>query len=411
MIKRLLQPRLEAVLDSSRVVYLTGARQSGKTTLVRNLAEEKGLTYSTLDRPDLLSAARDDPFGFIENRQRPLVIDEAQYAPQLLKAIKVAVDSDNTPGQFLLTGSSNLMAMPSVSESLAGRMLTVPLHTLSQAEIEASEGNFLDLLLSQGRPDMPDRTESRQRTIERIVLGGYPEIVSHNMGRRTRMEKMVSYIDSVIKRDIRELSNIRDAEDVPALLAMIASRSANLINVSDLSRDLKISNVTVGRYLNFLKQVYLVKSLPSWRPRRFESRLIKSPKIYICDTGLMAAILKFDSSTAAEDPVFLGKLFETFVVTEMIRLAGWSQHLVDFYHFRSASGQEIDLIAEDSSGQIVAVECKAKHTISRKDYRAIESLRDRVEKKFKVGIVIYLGQELLPLTRSIYAVPVTCLWQ
>jgi predicted AAA+ superfamily ATPase len=409
LIPRHAQAMIEEALVDTRVVLLLGARQVGKSTLAEAIGRAQGAADTvTLDDATTRAAVEADPSGFVASLPRPVVVDEVQRSQDLLLAIKEAVDVDTSAGQFLLTGSANLLTAPSIHEALTGRTEIVTLWPLAQSEIERSRENFVDRLFARDIPSLETATQGRVAFVERAVRGGYPE--AHSRSQRRRERWFESYLESLVLRDLRDVSDIRKTGEIPRLLRLIASQAANLYKAERMSRDLGISTKTVQSYTDLLETVYLVKRVRAWRPN-IGGREVTTPKIYVVDSGLLAYLLGADAHRAATDDQITGKLFENFVAMEVARLLDWAETSATQYHYRDrSSSDEIDLVLESRSGEIACVECKAAATVTYEDYRAMVKFRDSWGQRFVAGVVLYTGARTRPLTERIWAVPVAALW-
>jgi uncharacterized protein len=409
LVPRHAQGMIEEALTDTRVVLLLGARQVGKSTLASQVAADRGATGPiTLDDATMREAANADPTGFVASLVRPVVLDEAQRSEPLLLAIKEAVDRDASPGQFLLTGSANILTAPRIHEALTGRTEIINLWPFSQSEIERSQANLVERLFTGSVPSITGATVGRDAFVERAVRGGYPE--AYRRAQRRRERWFDSYVESVITRDLRELADIRRIETIPRLLRLIAAQAANLYKAETMSSDLGISTKTVQSYTELLETVFLVRRVKAWRAN-IGRREITTPKIYVVDSGLLAYLLGADRARAAGDDQVTGKLFDNFVAMEISRLVDWAETSATQYHYRDRStGDEIDVVLESRAGEIACVECKAAATVRTADYRAMTKLRDARGERFKAGAVIYTGAETRPLTERIWALPVSALW-
>ena len=409
LVPRHAQRMIEEALDDTRVVLLLGARQVGKSTLAGQVAARRGAAGPvTLDDATTRAAVDADPTGFVASLPRPVVLDEAQRSEPLLLAIKEAVDRDTTPGQFLLTGSANILTAPRIHDALTGRTEIITLWPFAQSELERTGTNFVDRLFRAEIPAITGATVGRDAFVQRAVEGGYPEAVTRKGRRRERWFE--SYVESVITRDLREIADIRRLGEVPTLLRLIAGQAANLFKAETMSNDLSISTKTVQAYTELLETVFLVKRMKAWRAN-IGKREVTTPKIYIVDSGLLAYLLGADEARAVGDDQVTGKLFENFVAMEITRLLDWAETSATQYHYRDrSSGDEIDTVLESRAGEIACVECKAAATVTSADYRAIAKLRDARGDRFVTGAVIYTGAETRPLTEKIWAIPVSALW-
>jgi predicted AAA+ superfamily ATPase len=401
---------VEEALDDTRVVLLLGARQVGKSTLAGIVGKARDASGPiTLDDATTRAAVDADPSGFVASLERPVVLDEVQRSQDLLLAIKEAVDADTSPGQFLLTGSANLLTAPRIYEALTGRTEIVTLWPLSQSEIARTRSNLVDRLFAGDVPSITGAVQGREAFVERAVRGGYPDAYLRPQRRRDRWFQ--SYLESLVARDLRDVSDIRKLDEVPRLLRLIATQAANLYKAESMSRDLGISTKTVQSYTELLETVYLVRRVRAWRPS-IGSREVSTPKIYVIDSGLLAYLLGADERRAASDDQVTGKLFENFVAMEIARLVDWAETSATQYHYRDRSTEdEIDVVLESRSGQIACIECKAAATVRHQDYRAMRKLRDSRGAQFAAGIVLYTGAHTRPLSEKIWAVPVSALWR
>ena len=406
MLRRLVEDPLRAALADTPVVALVGARQTGKTTLAKKLCEALGGEYVSLDDAATLAGAARDPAAFLRARAEPLVIDEVQAAPELLRAIKRSVDDDRRPGRFLLTGSANVLALPRLSESLAGRMEIRTLWPLSQGEIRGRNETFLQKLFT----DTPLRRRAPRADLPAtIATGGYPEAVARADPAR-RAAWFASYVSAILQRDVRDLARIEGLVELPRLLQLLAARSAALMNVAEISRASAMPHTTLKRYLALLEHTFLLRPLPAWSSNRGK-RLTKSPKIHLVDCGLAAHLAGFDASTLAHDRPALGPLLESFVVGELVKQASWAEASIALYHFRTAAGREVDIVLEGAGGRVAGVEVKASSAVSASDFAGLEALAETAGKKFARGVLLYDGDSVVPFGERMLAAPVQALWE
>jgi uncharacterized protein len=394
-------------LSYSRVVLVLGARQVGKSTLARQVvAGGHPATVVTLDDQATREAARRDPHGFIAGLRGPVLIDEVQLAPDLIYAIKQAVDEDPTPGRFLLTGSANVLTAPRISESLAGRVRMIELWPLSQSEIHASSHNLVDGLFAGEPPQVSGAPVGRDAFVEIVARGGYPAV--RTLGERQRGEWYRDYVQGIVQRDLRDIASVQKLVEMPVLLRLLAATSAKLLDYRKLARDLRISDKTVSAYVELLRTVFLVHVLPAWRPG-LRSRELQTPKLYLTDTGLLAQQLGAGERRIAEDDQLTGPLLETFCGMEILKHQGWAAQHATVRHYR-VNGDEIDIVIEAQSGDLAAVEVKASASIRESDWRVMGKLRDERSQLFKAGVVLYTGRQTIPLGDRIWAVPISGLW-
>ncbi len=407
MYRRHIEAALRRALADTPVVLLNGARQTGKTTLAKKLCNALGGEYVSFDDAATLAGAARDPAGFLRGRGEPLVIDEVQGVPELLRAIKKSVDEDRRPGRFLLTGSANVLALPRLSESLAGRMEIRTLWPLSQGEMLGRAEGFIRVLFS----DRP-LTIARRRHAEAaqlVAAGGYPELVGRTDASR-REAWFGSYITAILQRDVRDLAHIEGLIDMPRLLALLAARSAGLMNVAEISRASGIAHTTLKRYLALFELTYLLAPLPAWSTN-LGKRLVKSAKTHLVDSGLAAHLAGLDAAALARDRSALGHLLETFVVMELRKQASWAEARVALYHFRTAAGREVDVVLEGPGGRIAGVEVKASATVGAADFAGLEALAEAAGKKFARGVLLYDGDAVVPFGGRMTAAPLSVLWE
>lgn len=407
---RNLKSRLLEAASDTPVILLNGARQTGKSTLLDSLAEHDGQTVDLVNLDDLttLNAATSSPKSLLESLQaRHVVIDEVQRAPELFLPIKELVDTNREPGRFLLTGSANVLTLPKLADTLAGRMEILTLWPLSQGELRSHREGFIDLLFSEESLRSCPTVEYTE-LLRLIVTGGYPEVVQRTQARR-RAAWFQSYLTTILQRDIRELSNIEGLTALPNLLTLIATRVGGLLNASDLSRSLGMVSMTLSRYLSLLEGVFLVVSLPPWFSNRGK-RLVKSPKLYLNDTGLLAHLLDLDADSLARNRSQIGALLENFVVMELLKQSGWSDKQVSLSHYRTHTGQEVDVVLE-AGRRLVGIEIKAASTITSDHFKGLRSLQEQAGEAFHRGVVLYTGTETVAFGEQLWACPVSALWE
>lgn len=410
MYRRKLTPLLAEALGDTPVVLLLGARQVGKSTLAKALlAPYPEGRYLTLDDPAVRRAAEMDPTGFVAQAGGLTVLDEIQLAPQLFRAIKAEIDKDRRPGRFLLTGSANVLVLPKLSESLAGRMELITLEGLSQGEIVGNSGNLVDRLFLDAPLPPYHLHLDREALIAAILAGGYPEARGRAAGRR-RSQWFESYLQTLLQRDVRDLSQIEGLTQLPRILELLSVRSAGLLNLSELSRTLGIPLNTLKRYLGLLEALFILTTLPAWSSH-LGKRLVKSPKLMLRDTGLMAHLMGAELDRLKRDPDLLGGLLETFVAGEVRRQLGWSRDRIRLFHYRTLPGQEVDLLLERADGRVVGLEVKSSASIHSKDFKGLQGLSETIGAVFHRGVVLYTGTEILPFGPKLWAVPVSALWQ
>lgn len=405
---RYLAPRLREALADTPVVLIHGPRQCGKTTLARAVGARRRYHYVSFDEEAARQAAQQDPVGFVAGLPERSILDEIQRVPELFLAIKDAVDRRRVPGRFLLTGSANVLFVPRVADSLAGRMGILRLHPLAQCELAGKPPRFLDALFGDG---FKTRVTERLGKLlaERIVAGGYPAALA----RRTPARRAAWYRDYVatqVQRDVHDLTRIRSLDAMPRLLRMAATHTARLINVADLAGPFQLTRQTIHDYVTLLEHVFLVERLPAWHTNQL-SRLVKTPKLHAGDTGLACAILGIDAARLQVDRDTLGPLLETFVLQELKRQASWRETPITFYHFRDRDGVEVDLVLEQGAGTVAGIEVKASATVTASDFRGLRKLKQAAGKQFAHGVVLYDGETSASFGDGMYAVPIRALWE
>jgi predicted AAA+ superfamily ATPase len=405
---RFTESRLTEALADSPVVLIHGPRQSGKTTLAQMVGEPRGYTYVNFDDDVARAAAEVDPLGFVADLPERVILDEVQWVPELFTALKTAVDRNRVPGRFMLTGSTNILLVPKLADSLAGRMEILRLYPLAQCELERRQSGFLDILFEGGFKIR--RTERLAGQLaERITAGGYPAALERSTSRR-RAVWYRDYLDAMVQRDVRDLTRISSLNALPRLLAMAAAETARLLNVSNLAAPFQLSRPTIRDYITLLERIFLLEVLPPWHSNRLR-RLIKTPKLHIGDTGLACALLGVDSDALRADRPLLGQLLETFVFQELRRQASWHDDPMTFFHYRDKDGVEIDIIIERGARILAGVEVKATATVTEGDFRGLRKLKNSVGKRFTSGVVLYDGEMTASFGDGLFAVPIRALWE
>ncbi|WP_067714834.1 ATP-binding protein [Nocardia yamanashiensis] len=395
-------------LADTRVVLVNGARQAGKSTLVRSVSGTRDATWRDLDRPDDRQAAIADPVGFVED-DGLMVIDEIQRVPDLLLPIKVAVDADPRPGRYLLTGSSRLLGLRDLPDTLPGRMETIELWPFSQGEIDGSTDGFVDAVFRNGPAVGLDSEVSRLEYTERVVRGGFPEAVARADPRR-RGRFLDNYVQNLIERDVRQLSDIERAPQLATMVRLMAARSATLVSAGSLAGELELARGTIQRYLQLLEEIFLIKRIPGWS-RNVGTRLTSAAKLVFVDSGVAARMLAADAHTLRRPGGQLGPLLEGFVISEVARQLTWCETPVELYHYRDQNKVEVDMVLEDRSGAVVGIEVKAASTVKTEDFRGLRILESKLGDEFVAGIVLYTGGHTLPFGPKLRAMPISALWE
>ncbi len=405
---RSLEPVIREALADTPVVCLLGPRQSGKTTLVQQLAPDRA--YVSLDEHNYHQTALADPAGFVASLPETVTLDEVQRVPALLPAIKLAVDQDRRPGRFVLTGSANLLLVPTVTESLAGRMEMAQLHPLTESEKARAPGRFLsDLLNGTIKPGIrPEAAPEGPSLPERLVAGGYPEPLTRTPGRARQWHRQ--YLRSIIDRDVQDVARVRDAHELARLLELLALRSAELLNTLNLANTLGLHRSTVDHYIAVLERLFLVRRLPAWH-RNPAKRLIRTPKVHLLDSGLAATLADLTADDWLGRRDRMGHLLESFVVQQLIAQATWTEPDLRFWHYRDKDRVEVDVVI--TRGQKTwGIEVKAAHALTSGDGKGLVRLADRCGEDFESGVLLYAGRDRLPLAdKRIIAVPLSELWE
>ncbi|TCT01965.1 hypothetical protein EDC26_12153 [Paralcaligenes ureilyticus] len=403
-IPRFVEANVRAALHDTPVVLINGPRQCGKTTLVRQLTGELH-TYITLDDDTALAAARSDPAGFVRGLEYA-VIDEVQRAPALLRAIKKSVDENRSPGRFLLTGSADVLVLPQITESLAGRMAVISLLPFAQAEVNRNKSDFLAQAFS-GRVVKVAQPIMGAQLVERVLGGGYPEMLLRTPKRRQVWAR--DYINAIVQRDVRDIASLDKLDQLPRLLRMFAHHSGQLTNFTQLGNQLGLDAKTIRRYTVVFEQLFLLRRVEPWFDNRIK-RLIKTPKVHFFDAGLLAAILVATAEGIKKDRSIFGPILETFVFSEVLKHISWSDEIYSLYHYRDKDNDEVDIIIENEHGNLVGIEVKAAASVNAADFKGLRKLASVRQDTFKLGIVLYDGDKVIPFNDQFVAAPISCLW-
>lgn len=411
MRRRAIEQVYEEVVGARRVTVVSGPRQSGKTTLVRNRLDTTGGELRSLDDPDVLESAIADPVAFVELGERPLVIDEVQRGGEpLVRAIKAQVDERRNAGQFVLTGSSNFLTIPSISESLAGRAGFVEVWPFTQGELADRSDRFVDAALAgiDALVGLDPAPLDRIELLELVCAGGYPEV--HELAPRMRAGWFRDYVRTTIERDIVEMSGIRKVAQTRQLLRLLAARSGCELVMQGVIDDSALERQAAYDHRAWLQTIHLVEFLPAWS-RNLTSRVKKRPKVFVSDSGLAAWLLG-KAPAALMDPAdpATGRLVETFVYGELRRSLTWARNEASLFHWRDRSGAEIDFVLERADGAAVALEVKTGRTPKQEWFRRLAQMRDILGDEFKAGIVLYGGARVLPFGDRLLAMPISALW-
>ncbi len=414
LIARHVADRLQVALQDTPAVLINGPRQCGKTTLVQQLAQ--GMSYITLDDPGMLIAAQQDPVGLLRQMDRA-VIDEVQRAPQLLLALKMSIDQDRRPGRFLLTGSANILALPQIADSLAGRMEVHTLLPLSQAELQGRPSDFLQRAQGQSWPVshpswvypavIDAKNELHAGAIGNALAGGYPEMrLRPSVTRRQAWAK--AYIQTLVERDVQDIAQVEHLSQIPYLLDIAAARCGQLFNASQIGGQLMLDTRTLDKYLGVLEKLFLVQRLPAWG-RNELNRLIKTPKLHFLDAGLQATLTRLTPDMLITHRERWGATLETWVYAELRKALALSDEAWYLSHYRDKDQVEVDFVLENPQRQLIGIEVKAAATVQVQDFKGLRKLQAQTGADFLTGIVLYDGAHALPFGPGMWAVPLAAL--
>lgn len=397
--------RVSIALKDTPVIMVIGPRQCGKTTLVRQFISSDRV-YITLDDDTVLEAARSDPAGFVRGLDQA-IIDEVQRAPDLLRAIKTSVDDDRRPGRFLLTGSANVLVLPQVSESLAGRLEIVPLLPLSRAEVLGRKPTFLEKAFA-GKLAKATEMMIGQDLVHAVLNGGYPEMLQRKDPKRRRAWAR-DYVTSIIQRDVRDIAQVEKLVQMPKLFNVLAHHSSQLTNFTQIGGQIGLDDKTTRKYVTILEQLFLVRQVEPWFRNRLK-RLVKTPKLHFLDSGLLAEMLGTGTERIANDRSMLGQVLETFVFSEVMKQAAWLEDNCTVHHYRDKDQNEVDIVVENDDSAIVGIEVKAGATVNSGDFKGLRKLVDACGKNFKLGLILYDEAKAVPFGDRLFAAPISCLW-
>jgi predicted AAA+ superfamily ATPase len=405
--KRWQADTIHDALKTRRVLLLSGARQCGKTTLAKHMAAGP-ISYKTLDDPTLRELATIDPRGFIKHEHSLLVIDEIQRVPDLLSVIKLAVDEDTAPGQYLLTGSSNIQALPTTRESLAGRIRALRLRTLTQGELLEKQPTFLEKVFQKSLTTPENHAYDRKKILEIALRGGFPEAIKLNKKDGGQWHR--DYIAALLERDLRDIANIQRIDAMKKLIIMLAAWSGKFMDISEVSAKLSIHRSTVESYIQALQALYIVESVSPWT-RSDYARIGKQSKCYLSDSGLMASLLRWKIDQIQLDADRSGKLVETFMFNELAAQVDVQSGKYELFHYRDREQHEIDFLIERDDGALLGIEIKTGSTISSSDFKHLAWFKENIAKTNPFyGIVLYSGPHLGSMGDNLWAVPFDCLW-
>jgi uncharacterized protein len=407
-VERNIRSTVVEALREARAVCLLGARQSGKSTLARAIAErEHHAEYLTLDNDATRRSALEDPTGFIAGISGPVVIDEVQRAPDLMLAIKERLDTTNARGQFLLAGSANILTLPSIADALPGRVDYVRMWPFSQGELNGRRESFIDRLFAGEAPHIEDADVGRGAYAPKIVAGGFPD--AQERSDRGRGRFFTSYVSTLLGRDLPDIAKVRESSTVERLLRILAARSAGLLSARSIAGELGVDHKTVASQTRILEELFLVCRLQPWHVN-LGSRQVKTPKIHMIDTGLLTHLLNIDAAGIVASPTLAGPIFETFAAMELARQCDWAESPASLFHYRDKQQREVHIVLELGSGEVAGVEVKTAATVAAKDFAGLRYLRDKLGSRFKTGVVLYTGKRTLSFGDRLAAVPLCGLW-
>jgi predicted AAA+ superfamily ATPase len=403
------ESRIKEALDDTRIVAVEGPRQAGKSTLCTKVASERGMRSMSLDDPNSHRGALDDPAGFAAALGESAFIDELQRAPELVLALKSIVDRDPRPGHFLVSGSASLLLAPRIGDSLAGRVERVPLRPFTQAEIarRAVPGWLDDIWDGAEVPHVEVEAEGRRAHAERIATGGFPDVIARSESRRTAWFE--DYLTALVARDVPDLVDIRRPDLLPALLVHLAAGSGSPISMRPLARALAADEKTVRTYVRLLELLHLAVSVPAWTPG-FAARAVRTPRLFVEDSGLLTHLLDADASRIADDDSLSGRAYESFVAMELARLLPHTATAPKLRHWRGPHGEEVDIMLEDRAGRVIAIEVKSGATVRRSDLRSMTKLRELAGTRFLTGLILCTTRQTVPLGTGLWALPLDALW-
>jgi predicted AAA+ superfamily ATPase len=408
--QRAIGPLVAQALTDTRIVTLNGARQTGKSTLTQLVTQDVEQSRTLLmDDPAQRAALLDDPAYWLSATPGLLVIDEVQtVVGEILGYLKMKVDQDPTPGQFLLTGSAGIMKLKSLYDALPGRMEIIEVWPFSQGEIEGTADRFIDAAFAHGENLCHTSTLTKNDYFERVVRGGYPEAIERRPNRRNAF--FDSYIHQLIGKDISEISEIRKLSELRKLVNILAGYSGHVLNMSTITPDTEVTKTTVKQYLDILETIFIIHRIPAWSNNLIK-RVIRAPKLIFTDSGLAASLIGQDTHRLLQTDSAGGHLLETFVLSELGRQLTWNNQRAKLYHFRTNSGIEVDAILETPDGRVVGIEVKASSTLHREHLSGLRYLAETLGDRFVAGYLLYSGKETLPFANRITAMPIEALWR
>lgn len=396
---------VKEVLSDTPIALLVGPRRVGKTTLAKKFTNV-GYEFISFDNVTSLDAARTDPEGFVRGLNR-VVIDEIQRAPDVLLSIKRSVDEVNQPGQFLLTGSANVLTLPRIADSLVGRMETIQMLPLAKSEIEGNSPSFLECLF-EGEVPCVTNPIIGDELVSLVLSGGYPEMRARANERR-RLDWARAYLTTALARDLHEIADVQKLTELPNFLRLVAEHSGQLINYAKFGASINVSHITSQRYIGLLEQIFLVKRLQPWFTSSLK-RIVKTPKLHFLDSGLLSGALGLTAAKVKSDRNKFGAVLECFVLSEILKLISFSNLRITPHHYRNRDLREVDIVLERDDGAVVGVEVKSRATIRSGDFAGLKDLANTCGDRFVYGVVLYDGTDVVSFGERYAAVPLAALW-
>lgn len=407
IIERNIYKRLKKAITRSPVILLLGARQTGKTTLVKEISRQNGYQYISFDDVRFLDMALQDPMGFIASLSYPVIFDEVQRVPELFLAIKHDVDQNRHAGRYILTGSANPLLIPRLGDSLAERMEILTLYPFSQGELLHRTESFIDTIWHENSlMKIPCLPFSQEELYGQVIKGGFPVVQTASW--EDSQVWFENYVTTVLRKDIFDLTHIEGIASIPRLLQILAGHTGSLVNISNMSQQSGIPLSTLKRYLVLLETLFVIFNQCAWHTNVIR-KTIKAPKSYLIDTGLLAWLLSINAQKVRQHH-YLGNIVENFVLNELKKQETWNSTRVNFFHFRTSTRMEVDIILERSDGKIIGIEVKASSHVGPADAKGLLYLKEHAQKKWHRGIILYTGNSIIPVSDTIIALPISALW-
>jgi predicted AAA+ superfamily ATPase len=413
MIKRAISDTIRSTTSDFPVVLLEGPRSVGKSTILNQLATERGALLLDLDDSQTLAKVKLDPSFWLSSGQ-PVYFDEYQKAPEILDAIKIELGKKYENGRFVLAGSNHFQSLPAKTQALTGRLARISIDPLCQAELNGTDANQLSTLLSSPMKDVYPgiSATSRKDYAEIICKGGFP--LAQDRSRQSRVRWITSYLTMTLERDIKDYGKVRSSRNLEAVLSRVASQTAQIFSPTNLGSKMSIDKDTLANYIAALESVMLIRKLPAFG-NTAGSRISKKPKMHVVDSGIAAQLMKINPEILEIKDVGamtdFGHIAETFVFNEIWRQATWTPEVFDISHWRTRDGDEVDLVIEKEDGTVFGFEVKASSSVNPSDAKSLEKLRKAAGEKFAMGVVFYMGKYELQITEHCVALPIDYLWK